>query len=248
MKQIFAYVGRFVNPIAALASILSLVVIFFASKPAAYAAAAFIVIAVLFLVYKLCIVLDRFVKNTHPDEFLNHSLFIRYSTTDRYNIEFEVFKHIQCKRMFQTEYPYKFKWSGSKQPLISSSMQIVDNSITSSGQDSYDSVILRFREPLYYNDTAVVHFKANLDDRDLASATHLETKISYKTSVIHFRAELLYKNGKKIKPAVLERKKIESTLSTHYEPVLEVPFIGKSYQHHLITPEIGYFYRLRWDR
>lgn len=46
------------------------------------------------------------------------------------------------------------------------------------------------------------------------------------------------------------KKKLIGSASAEYEEICEVPFnpVSKSYEHVLTDPEIGYYYRLEWER
>ena len=75
-------------------------------------------------------------------------------------------------------------------------------------------------------------------------------KVNSAMNVIHFRVTLKNKNGDFCKPAKILKKPIESTIPLGYEQYGSIPFDkqSKSYQYCLTDPEIGYFYRLEWEK
>jgi hypothetical protein len=112
---------------------------------------------------------------------------------------------------------------------------------------NYDRAILKFKNPLKFNDSCVLHFKADLDDTDQKSDTYVSNRILKPVDVIHLRVILKHKSNSS--NAVLERKKIDS-VSQNFIELKEIAFDlnSKSYEHHLLNPEVGYIYRLRWER
>ncbi|WP_341966250.1 hypothetical protein [Flavobacterium psychrophilum] len=111
----------------------------------------------------------------------------------------------------------------------------------------YDKAILKFPKPLNYNDSCVINFKADLDDTDKQYETYISNRIIRPVDVIHYRIVLRHKEENS--NAVIERRKIESASQTFTE-VRQVTFdkTSKSYEYPLLNPELGYIYRIRWER
>lgn len=180
-------------------------------------------------------------------DFESKSTFIKYETLDGHKISYDVYKLIQCKRPLLSQYEYSFKWSGTHLPKITSELQKVENIFDSKDPSVYDKAILKFSKPLHYNESCVINFKADLDDSDKQSETYISNRIIRPVDVIHYRIVLRYKDGNS--NAFLERRKIES-VSQNFEKLREVPFdtTSKSYEYALLNPELGYIYRLKWNR
>lgn len=201
------------------------------------------------LLIKVFLTLDRVVKNEHPTGYQKKSSFVKYEAVSQHHIVFETFRLIQCKLPTMDQFEYKYKWTGKIQPKISSRLQEVAN-MQYNSNNSYDKAILKFKSPLLFNDTAVVHFLAEMDDPDLISKPHIEFKIESETDFVHFRVILRYKPTGWQEPAVLSKRPINSELSTEFENIRTIQFDPdtKSYEDYFITPKPGYFYRVTWTR
>ncbi|WP_370425287.1 hypothetical protein [Tenacibaculum dicentrarchi] len=154
---------------------------------------------------------------------------------------------MQCKRPILSDYDYNFKWSGTHLPVITSNLQEVTNVVDDNNPSHYDKAVLKFKRPLTFNESCVIHFKSQLDDTDKQSDTHVSNRILRPVDVIHYRIILKYKDSNT--NAILERKKNDA-VSQNFEKIREIAFDldSKSYEHHLLNPELGYIYRIRWDR
>jgi hypothetical protein len=191
--------------------------------------------------------IGEYLKNQSKSPYVVNFLYFRYTTNDGNFIEYETFKNIQCKRIIMDSINYSFKWSGSKLPEISSNLQTISSKINVNKRD-YDNVELKLSQPILLNETDVVHFKAKLDDSDKASATYLETRVANVTKAVLFRVELRYKSDTYSTPAKIARMPIASSTSPVWENIAHTPFVHKVYEYQLVNPEVGYFYRLSWDR
>ena len=189
----------------------------------------------LFLICLLALITTsvfRLVSQENPEEYKKIAAFI-----------FEVFKVIQSKRLILQQVEHNFKWTGTQRPVISSELQEIERLIISEKKD-YDKALLRLKKPLGFNESCTIHFKALTDDIDGMAQPHLDFKVSSSMNVIHF------KNGDFCKPAKILKKPIESNVPLGYEQYGSIPFDiqSKSYQYCLPEPEIGYFYRLEWEK
>lgn len=141
-----------------------------------------------------------------------------------------------------------FKWSGSRLPKVSSKFQEVKDIIIE--KQDYDRAILKFKRPLLYNETGVVHFRAETDDFDNTAKPHLDYRVEAPINIIHYRVVLKHKPSNFKTPAKILKKPIHSKHPVEYEEVGSVTFDekAKSYEYYLTDPEIGYFYRLQWEK
>lgn len=135
-------------------------------------------------------------------------------------------------------------------PKVTSDIQNVTNILDDQDPSKYDRAILKFNKPLYFNENEVIHFKAILDDTDKQSGTYVSNRIIQDVDIIHYRIILKYKASDYDVNAILERNKINAINSTNYEKLKEIAFDNttKSYEYHLLKPEINYNYRIRWER
>lgn len=255
MKQIKDAFSAIVNILskqfyffASLASIIGFIFLFIKNEQAVWIALVFFCVVISAFCIALILTLLKLVSLKNND-FDSKSTFVKYETTDGNIINFEVYKLIQSKKTILTEHNYNFKWSGSILPKIQSDLQEVINVVDEQDPSKYDHAILRFKKPVYFNDNEVIHFKAILDDTNKASDTHISNRIFQEVDIIHYRVILKYKNGDYNVNAFLERKKLNS-INDNYEVIREIPFDGstKSYEYHLLKPQIGYIYRIRWVR
>lgn len=143
---------------------------------------------------------------------------------------------------------WSFKWTGSRPPIISSSLQNCNGQIIASPSNDYDHAILKFKKALYYNESAVVHFHADMDDVDGTAQPHLDVRVDEPISVVEFRVILAYKAPDFAEQARFMRKPINSRVPTDYQILETVNFNthSKSYEYVLTNPVVGYFYRLEW--
>lgn len=234
---------------ASLASIIGIILFFIADKTAIFFALGFFCVMLLtftsYLIYALYKILD--VKQTDHE---NRSTFIKYETLDGNIITYETYKLIQVKKPVLTEMDYNFKWTGTHLPTVTSDLQEVVNIVDEQDPTKYDRAVLKFRKPIYYNQNCVLHFKATLDDVDKKSLPHLETRVTSEVDIVHYRIILKNKPQEYTKNAILEKGKINSSVSTSFEKIREIPFDSdtKSYEYHLLNPEFGYYYRIRWEK
>lgn len=234
---------------AGLASIIGLIIIFIKKDWAVITALSFfclmLVIFTSYLIYSLYRILD-----TNESDHDDKSTFIKYETSDGKKIMYETYKLIQSKKPVLAEFDYNFHWTGTIMPQITSDLQDVKNVVDEKDPSVYDRAVLKLKKPLYYNKSCVIHFRAHLDDSDEKSGTHVETRVISDVDIIHYRIILKHREEGYSKNANIERKKINSTTSRGFEKIQEIAFdtITKSYEHHLLNPEIGYYYRISWER
>lgn len=242
------FAGKFAF-FASLASVLGLIFLFIDDKWSMAVALAFfclmLVVFTSYLIYALNKILD--VKQTDHE---NRSTFIKYETLDGNLITYETYKLIQVKKPVLTEMDYNFKWTGTHLPIVTSDLQDVVNIVDEKDPTKYDRALLKFKKPVYYNQNCVLHFKATLDDVDKVSQPFVETRVINEVDIIHYRIILKNKDESFSQNAILEKRRIDSVLSVSFEKIREIPFdaVTKTFEYHLLNPEIGYFYRIRWNK
>lgn len=241
---------QYANSIAFFISLFSLIPALWGNEYAWITSLSIFVLICLIIGIRLLMAINTLTKYKYPSEFIANSSFYQLSTNDGIIIEYDTYRHIQCKRLISTEYPTHFKWSGSKNPEISSNLQVLGETKFAGSSIDADKALLIFKKPLSYNQTAVVHFKAICDDSDKKSASYLGTKVTQPIDIIHYRIILGYKPDNYNEPAILSRKSLKAQSWASYEQVATVQFNqkSKSYEHHLIYPELGYHYKLEWTK
>jgi len=216
-----------------------------------YAVIGLIFFCIMLLVFTIHLIrsLNR-ILDIRGTEHGNRSSFIKYETLDGNQIIYETFKLVQVKTPVLTEFDYHFKWTGTHLPIVTSDLQSVVNIVDLNDPTNYDKAILKFKKPVYYNQNVVLHFKAILDDTDKVSLPHLETRVTNEVDIIHYRVILKHKPDGYNSNAILEKCKINTSTSATFEKIREIPFdkVTKSYEYHLLNPEIGYYYRISWIR
>ena len=207
-----------------------------------------IIIFLLAMLLSVWYAIHKLLHKQFDKEFLKLSFFTKYEYIDKTHIVYDGYRLIQSKRAFLPNIKWAFKWTGSKPPTISSTLQNCDGTIIENTSNDYDHVVLRFRKALSYNESAVVHFHACMDDVDNTAQPHLDVKVEEPISVVVFRVMLGYKDANFSEKARFMRKPINSEVPTGYQILETVTFnsYSKSYEYVLTNPEVGYFYRLEW--
>lgn len=239
----------FFNIVAGSASILSVIFLLLTDHISGLIALCAFCLFLVCLLALVVIIVFRLVSQENPEEYKKIAAFTSYEAVDDAHGIFEVFKVIQSKRLILQQVEHNFKWTGTQRPIISSELQEINRLIWSDNKD-YDKVLLRLKRPLGFNESCTIHFKALTDDFDRMAQPHLDFKVNSAMNVIHFRVTLKNKNGDFCKPAKILKKPIESNVPLGYKQYGSIPFDkqSKSYQYCLTDPEIGYFYRLEWEK
>ncbi len=234
--------------LASLASIIGIFLVFFNDKYSITIALAFFCLMLLIFTITLIYTLFKITRLNSTD-FESKSTFVKYETTDGSTIIFEIYKLIQSKKPILSEYIFNFKWSGTIMPQITSDLQNVVNVMDLQDQTKYDKAILKFKKPVYYNDNEVIHFKAIVNDNDKKSETYVSNRITQEVDIIHYRIILKYKPQEYSKNAILEKRRINA-INSKFEKVCEIGFDNttKCYEYHLLKPDLGFIYRISWER
>jgi Na+-transporting methylmalonyl-CoA/oxaloacetate decarboxylase gamma subunit len=237
------------NIVAGSASIFSVAFLLLTDRVNGMIALIAFCIFLLFLLILVTTAIFRLIRQENPEEYKKIAAFTSYEAVDEAHGVFEVFKVIQSKRLILQQVEHNFKWTGTKRPVISSELQEIKQLVMSDNKD-YDKALLRLKRPLGFNESCTIHFKALTDDFDGMAQPHLDFKVNSAMNVIHFRVTLKNKGCDYCKAAKILKKPIESNAPLGYEQYGSIPFDmqSKSYQYCLTDPEIGYFYRLEWEK
>lgn len=255
---------KYLTIIGSIASIVGIVIAFLSDKDKAIIALISVVIAL--IIVALCVIkhfrllfrqyidqehsyLNKFIEQAHAEDFLKLSFFSTFIQLDDTKSTYDGYRLIQSKRPVLKEVPWGFKWTGSKLPKISSTLQECNGQINLN-KNGYDNVVLQFRKPLRYNETAVLHFHAEMNDIDGTAQPHLDVKIESPFSMVHYRVVLCNKEPQFNRKAKFMRMPIQSGSPSKYETLDMITFNSTthSYEHVLTNPEVGYYYRLEWEK
>lgn len=243
-----AYIGPAFTCFASLCSIAGIMLLFINNKTACIIALAIFSIGLCVLIFGILRAINKLILDNSDKEYKSISSFYVYQSNDGRKSTFEVYRLIQCKRLFLTEIPYKFKWSGTKQPILTSSTQMIDDVHYNEDKNKWDGASIKFVKPLRYNECTVVNVKTENDDFDGAAKPWISCNLETPIEMMLFRVMLSYKPDNYDSPAVFERKRIDSEIDGDFEYLESVDFNGgnKQYSYCSVNPEPGYIYRLRW--
>lgn len=244
------YIGSAFTLVASVCSIVSLGLMFIGDKNAVIIALFTILLGFSIIIIRIIIGINRIIKVDSAEEYKRISSIYVYESANGINSTFEVFRTIQCKRLFLSSIPYNFKWTGSNTPMISSLIQEVTPLTMSSSKNEWDTLLIKFPSPLRYNQCAVVNIKTENDDSDGTAKPWISSRLDSPIEMMSYRVLLSYKpNGYNV-PALFERKKIDTQIDGDYEHIDSVPFNSchKSYFYTVVNPDAGYIYRLRWEK
>lgn len=138
-----------------------------------------IIIFLVALLLSVWYAIHKIVHKEFDREYIKLSFFTKCEYIDKTHIMYDGYRLIQSKRAFLPSIKWAFKWSGSKQPTISSTLQTCDGKIIENTSNDYDHVVLKFKKALSYNESAVVHFHVNMDDVDNTEQPYLDVKKHY---------------------------------------------------------------------
>ncbi len=244
------YIGSAFTFIASCCSIVSLVLMFVGDKDSVIIALIALLLGLVIIIARILIGINRVINVDSTEDYKRISSLYVYESADGVNSTFEVFRTIQCKRLFLSSISYNFKWTGSTTPKISSLAQIISPLRVSDNKNEWDTLQIRFPSPLRYNQCAVVNVKTENDDSDGTAKPWISSRLDSPIEMMSYRVLLSYKSDKYNTPAYFERKKIDTQIDGDYEHIDSVPFNSnhKSYIYTIVNPEAGYIYRLRWDK
>lgn len=245
-----AYIGPIYAGLASFCSIAGFVLLFIHNKTACIIALVVFCIGLIVLIYGILKAINKLILDNSDREYRGISSFYVYQSNNGRKSTFEVYRLIQCKRLFLTEIPYKFKWTGTKLPKLTSNAQVIENIQHIEDKNKWDGARIKFGRPLRYNECTVVNVKIDNDDFDGAAKPWISCCLEKPLEMMLFRVMLSYKpNGYDV-PAIFERKKIDTEIDGEYEYIESVEFNtgNKLYSFCKPNPEPGYIYRLRWEK
>lgn len=247
LKEIFY--PWFINA-ASFASIIGIILVFISNEHAVIIALSFFCLVLLIFLCAALYSINKLIHHNYNEEYKKISSFFVFQTDDRIHSTFETFRLIQCKRSILSEIEYKYKWTGSIFPKISSQNQNVIQLPANNDPNIYDKAIIRFLKPLTYNETAVIHIKTENDDPDGMAKPRLECKLTSPIEIMQFRILLAYKADNYNKHALVRRKKIDSETTSEFETIGSIVFNQKykQYFHVIVNPDAGYIYRIEWEK
>jgi hypothetical protein len=251
MEKKFAWLtpGMIFTIISGVASIVGLFIGYFKNEHQALIAISAFCLFLILILYKVFSTINKFVLQKTQDGSHRFASYIRYHTVDGDHIEYETHKYLQCKSLIMHTFTQNFKWTGTSFPKnITSEQQDVINIVRAEDKSNYDSVILKFREPLIYNEFTVIHVKMEMDDSDHVSRRLCSYKIEQPTQLLDFRVELKHLEENKdaeIKIRPFEKNKV----AVDWEVIGWVKFDPKSrsYTKSIFNPKVGYHYVLDWS-
>ena len=250
MKLLFKAIrflfSGYITFIASLASIAGLIIAILNKTYAVFIALGILILFLSIVLLKFFSVVNRFLLQKTENGFHKFANYVRYSTNDGKHISYVLQKYIQAKVLMINEHVHKFHWSGTCEPIITSSLQeFVAFNRTPKGE--YDEVILRFKTPLTYNDFAIVHIKMELDDSDNKSEPYCEQAVKEPLQLLDFRIEL--RHLEQNPDAKILKKKLGAPFS-EYEILGYVKFDinSRCYEHSEFNPHVGYSYRIEWNK
>lgn len=167
-----------------------------------------------------------------------------FRTNDGVHAEFEFRRFIQCKTAFMSCIRHDFKWNGSGEPEIRSDGNVLKPTMNADSGE-FDHVIVPIGKNLYYNECAVV------SDTFESSYSNINPmfclKIDEPVGSIDFKIMLGHKS--EAPEAVLYKKKFGSKVDMPYVRIDSACF-NKTFKMYEIsfTPEVGYIYKLEWQK
>ena len=135
-------------------------------------------------------------------------------------------------------------------PRIFSNSQMIENIVHHDDAQQWDSAVLKFKKPLTYNESTVLHVKTENDDHDGTAKPYIYCKLETPIDIMQFRVLLAYKPTDYCEKAIFERKLISQEIDAEFEYLDSIDFnsLYKQYYHVVVDPAPGYIYRLRWKK
>jgi len=237
--------------IGSVASIASVFILLFRDKDSSIIALIFLCVALILFLVSLLKILNRFLEK-HPQDHKCISTFIQYTCDDGDNVLVETYKLIQVKCSIMQEYNAGFKWSGDTPPNISSDLQNFKILKKSQNGYEYDYAVLEFKKPVLYNETTIVHFKSIVNDVRHASLPYVEIPVRFPIEYIQICISLGYKNSSFNETAKISQRKITNSneIQQNHKEYDSITFDQKhkQYLYRLINPQVGYSYKISWER
>ena len=244
------YISSTCSFLASLCSILSIILMLVSNETYTLIALIVLCLGFIILIYGILRGINKIVLDNSSEDYRRISSFCIFLSHDGVKSTFESFRMIQCKRLFLTDIPYNFKWTGSIRPRLSSTSQIIEDIVFHDDEKKWDEAKIKFKHPLKYNESTVIHIKTENDDPDHKAQPWISCKLDSPIDMMTFRVLLSYKDANFNKPAILENKDLNTQIDGDYKALESVPFDkgNKMYSYCCANPQPGRIYRLRWER
>lgn len=250
LEFIRVYLHGMLGVIGSICSVAGLVMCISNNKTAVIIALIIIILCLMIIIIQILRVINKFINENSSEEYKRISTFLIFKSSDGVKSTFEVYRTIQCKRLFLTEIPYNFKWTGALPPKVESTSHKISPFVHNTNKNEWDVAKIVFNHPLKYNECTVINIKTTNEDIDNSAKPWISSRLDSPIEVLVFRVLLSYKDSEFTKPAYFERKKIVSQIDGDFEFIESVEFDKdhKLYYHTKNNPEPGYIYRLRWEK
>lgn len=235
---------------AAIASITGLIIALVSDKSAVLVALSSFCLVLIIILVGVLVTIYKLIRQNYPEPYERISSFYEFRSDDGQKSVFELYRLIQSKRALLTHIEYKFKWSGTKAPVISSNSQKLGPIVFSHDAHTWDKCDIHFRTPLTYNESTVVHIRTENDDYDGKAGPFISTKLDSPIKIMQFKVLLSYKPDDYNEKATFERKQLDADVDAVWEYISSVDFDAKykQYQHVEVDPQPGYIYRIIWQK
>ena len=204
------FIRTFIAPYFAFAasvcSIVGLVIVLLSDKNATIVALIALCLFMLIVLVGVIRAISKMLHLNYGKDYKGISSFYVYQTDDGVKSTFETFRLIQCKRMFLSHIEYRFKWTGTIMPRLFSNSQKIENVVHHHDTQQWDCATLRFKKPLTFNESTVVHIKTENDDHDGTAKPYIYCKLETPIDIMQFRVLLAYKPTGYSEKAIFERK------------------------------------------
>lgn len=222
----------------------------FNSKVLSLIALGIFILTLLFLFYSFNRTLNQYLSNRYPSGYHLNTNIIKYSSKDGKIVIYEIFKYLQSKKLVLSNHEHGYKWSGTKKPSLSSEFQEIIEQTFDPTSKKYDRVLLKFKTPLLFNDTGLVHLLFEMDDSDQKSETHVMIKVKDIMELIYVTIEFKYKPDNYSQDAKLYFRPFHSDRPEDFTLVESIPFDTKTKTYHkkLFKPNVEHYYKIVWER
>lgn len=186
-----------------------------------------------------------YVRTNNPAPYLIDAVYAKIVYTAPTEGSYEFFKTLQNKRVFMSEFTQKLNWTGSGLKNVQSPLSY---SIDHKDEPYHmHTFVVKFKRPLVFNQVTTIHLNMDLEDLHNTCEPWLGQDIKQPTHLLYFSVILKYKPEEYTKSAVITKSLIGSPSAK--EMVASVPFEQKTKSYtYVLEPEMGYSYRIEWEK
>nr|DAK84116.1 MAG TPA: hypothetical protein [Caudoviricetes sp.] len=248
MKAIWERLNPYWMSFGTLCSIGSLLFCIFADQTLLNIAFLCVIAWLGILLWQIIAILRTYLDKPYPNDHKCVASFIKYTCNDGDNVIFETHKLIQAKCFLLERFNLGLKWSGDQKLQVESMLQDVEEFEVYNKDDKYDNAVLKLKNPVKYNDIAVIHCKTKVNDADHKSKPMVEVAVREPMDMIHICIELAYKETNP--PARCSRRLIQTIVPREYDTITSIEFNThtRQYEYCIPNPAPGFFYRIEWTR